>query len=186
MTLWVVWIAWNARHMLCLRYWKQPTLAAMKLREMSPEEESVLRGHIGWRKFGGLMSWTVSLWLGQRTHAGNPDIFTAGFLEKICLSRHTECSRSCANTGGPSTFHENSVFVWNSRLASAWFRSQPHERGRSRAAAGTDLEASTSSKHREYPSSEDLIVDCWGSFDVNLSVFAKVSALVQALRLGGS
>ena len=41
-------------------------------------------------------------------------------------------------------------------------------------------------KYREYPLSEDLIVDSSGSVDVSLPVLAKVSALVEALRLGGS
>ena len=41
-------------------------------------------------------------------------------------------------------------------------------------------------KDREYPFSEDLIVDSSGSVDVSLPVLAKVSALVKALPLGGS
>ena len=39
---------------------------------------------------------------------------------------------------------------------------------------------------REYRFPEDLIVDSSGSVDVSLPVLAKVSALVEALRLGGS
>ena len=38
----------------------------------------------------------------------------------------------------------------------------------------------------EYPFSKDPIVDSAGSVDVSLPVLAKVSALVEALRLGGS
>ena len=41
-------------------------------------------------------------------------------------------------------------------------------------------------RDREYPFSEDLIVDISGSVDVSLPVLAKVSALVEALHLGGS
>ena len=41
-------------------------------------------------------------------------------------------------------------------------------------------------RDREHPFSEDLIVDSFGSVDVSLPVLAKVSALVEALRLGGS
>ena len=41
-------------------------------------------------------------------------------------------------------------------------------------------------KDREYPFSEDLNVDSASSVDVSLPVLAKVSALVEALRLGGS
>ena len=39
---------------------------------------------------------------------------------------------------------------------------------------------------KKYPFSEDLIVDSSGSVDGSLPVLAKVSALVEALRMGGS
>ena len=41
-------------------------------------------------------------------------------------------------------------------------------------------------RDREYPFSEDLVVDSSGSVDTSLPVLAKVSSLVEALRLGGS
>ena len=41
-------------------------------------------------------------------------------------------------------------------------------------------------RDREYPFSEDLIVDSSGSVDVSVPVLAKVSALVEEVRLGGS
>ena len=41
-------------------------------------------------------------------------------------------------------------------------------------------------RDNEYPFSEDLFVDSSGSVDVSLPVLPKVSALVEALRLGGS
>ena len=41
-------------------------------------------------------------------------------------------------------------------------------------------------RDREYPFSEDVIVDETGSMDPNLGVMAKVSSLIEALRLGGS
>ena len=41
-------------------------------------------------------------------------------------------------------------------------------------------------RDREYPSSEDLIVGSIGTVDASLPVLAKVSSLVEALRLGGS
>ena len=41
-------------------------------------------------------------------------------------------------------------------------------------------------RDREYPFSEDLVVDSSGSVDASLPVLAKVSSLVEALRLGGS
>ena len=41
-------------------------------------------------------------------------------------------------------------------------------------------------RDREYPLSEDLIVDTSGSVDVSLPPLSKVSALIEALRLGGS
>ena len=39
---------------------------------------------------------------------------------------------------------------------------------------------------REYSFSGDLIVDSSGAFDISLPVLANVSALIEALRLGGS
>ena len=41
-------------------------------------------------------------------------------------------------------------------------------------------------RDREYPFSEDVIVDETGAVDPNLGVMAKVSALIEVLRLGGS
>ena len=41
-------------------------------------------------------------------------------------------------------------------------------------------------KDREYPFSEDVIVDETGALDPNLGVMAKVSSLIEVLRLGGS
>ena len=41
-------------------------------------------------------------------------------------------------------------------------------------------------RDREYPSSEDVIVDETGAVDPNLGVKAKVSSLIEVLRLGGS
>ena len=39
---------------------------------------------------------------------------------------------------------------------------------------------------REYPFSQDVIVDETGAVDPNLGVMAKVSSLIEVLRLGGS
>ena len=41
-------------------------------------------------------------------------------------------------------------------------------------------------RDREYPFSEDVIVDETGALDPNLGVMAKVSTLIEVLRLGGS
>ena len=41
-------------------------------------------------------------------------------------------------------------------------------------------------RHREYPFSEDVIVDETGAVDPNLGVMANVSSLIEVLRLGGS
>ena len=40
-------------------------------------------------------------------------------------------------------------------------------------------------RDREYPLAEDLIADSSGTVDVSLPVLAKVSSLVEILRLGG-
>ena len=40
-------------------------------------------------------------------------------------------------------------------------------------------------RHREYPFAEDLIADSSGTVDASLPVLAKVSSLVEVLRLGG-
>ena len=48
------------------------------------------------------------------------------------------------------------------------------------------LRASKVMSDREYPFSEDHIVDTSCSVDVSLPVLAEVSALVEALQLGGS
>ena len=54
------------------------------------------------------------------------------------------------------------------------------------AAAGAKSEGSTSGHDREYPFAKDIIREGSGAVDVSLPVIAKVSALVEALRLGGS
>ena len=41
-------------------------------------------------------------------------------------------------------------------------------------------------RDRKYPFSEDVIVDKTGAVDPNLGVMAKVSSLIEVLRLGGS
>ena len=41
-------------------------------------------------------------------------------------------------------------------------------------------------RDRKYPFSEDVIVDETGTVDPNLGVMAKVSSLIEVLRLGGS
>ena len=41
-------------------------------------------------------------------------------------------------------------------------------------------------RDREYPFSEDVIVDKTGAVDPNLGVMAKVSSLIEVLRVGGS
>ena len=41
-------------------------------------------------------------------------------------------------------------------------------------------------RDREYPFCEDVIVDETGAVDPNLGVMAKVSSLIEVLRLGGS
>ena len=41
-------------------------------------------------------------------------------------------------------------------------------------------------RDREYPFSEDVIVDATGAVDPNLGVIANVSSLIEVLRLGGS
>ena len=41
-------------------------------------------------------------------------------------------------------------------------------------------------RDREYPFSEDVIVDETGAVDPNLGVIAKVSSLIEVVRLHGS
>ena len=41
-------------------------------------------------------------------------------------------------------------------------------------------------RDRDYPFAEDLIADSSGTVDASLPVLAKVSSLVEVLRLGGS
>ena len=41
-------------------------------------------------------------------------------------------------------------------------------------------------RNREYPISEDVIVDETGAVDPNLGVMAKVSSLIEVLHLGGN
>ena len=41
-------------------------------------------------------------------------------------------------------------------------------------------------RDREYPFSEDVIVNKTGAVEPNLGVMAKVSSLIEVLRLGGS
>ena len=48
------------------------------------------------------------------------------------------------------------------------------------------MRASLVVRDREYPFSEDVNVDETGSVDPNLGVMAKVSSLIEVLRLGGS
>ena len=48
------------------------------------------------------------------------------------------------------------------------------------------MEAPLVVRDREYPFSEDVIVDETGAVDPNLGVMAKVSSLIEVLRLGGS
>ena len=48
------------------------------------------------------------------------------------------------------------------------------------------LRAPQAVRDKEFPFSENLIVKSSGSIDLSLPVLAKVSALVEALRLGGS
>ena len=48
------------------------------------------------------------------------------------------------------------------------------------------MRAPLSVRDREYPFSEDVIVDETGAVDPNLGVMAKVSSLIEVLRLGGS
>ena len=48
------------------------------------------------------------------------------------------------------------------------------------------MRASLVVRDREYPFSEDVIVDETGAVDPNLGVMAKVSSLIEVLLLGGS
>ena len=41
-------------------------------------------------------------------------------------------------------------------------------------------------RDREYPFSEDVLVDKTGTVDPNLGVMAKVFSIIEVLRLGGS
>ena len=47
------------------------------------------------------------------------------------------------------------------------------------------LKGSVVVRDREYPFAEDLIADSSGTVDASLPVLAKVSSLVEVLRLGG-
>ena len=48
------------------------------------------------------------------------------------------------------------------------------------------MRASLVVRDREYPVSEEVLVDKTGAVDPNLGVMAKVSSLIEVLRLGGS
>ena len=51
---------------------------------------------------------------------------------------------------------------------------------------GKIMRAPLDVRDREYPFSEDVIVDETGAVDPNLGVMAKVSSLIEVLRMGGS
>ena len=79
------------------------------------------------------------------------------------------------------------IEVGDATLGSAWLLGERHESSRSRAPAREDNEGSSGcDREREYPFSEDVIVDETGAVDPKLGVMAKVSSLIEVLRLGGS
>ena len=51
---------------------------------------------------------------------------------------------------------------------------------------GRIMRAPLDMRDREYPISEDVIVDKTGAVDPNVGVMAKVSSFIEVLRLGGS
>ena len=117
--------------------------------------------------------------------SGEPRHLTAGSAEKTCLSRHVEYMRSCTVSGEPNFFSIDQRF----RLETPGWRVLDYEGNLMREEEfewhrERILKVSQMVKDREYPFSEDFIVESSGAVDVTLPVFAKVSALIGALRLG--
>ena len=111
-------------------------------------------------------------------HPGNPVIFNADYAGRMC-----QCWRHYLGT---------KHFPRDQRLrleTPGWrvldfegnvMRDEEVARQRDRILRGPQVV-----RDREYPSAEDLIVDSSGTVDASLPVLAKVSSLVEVLRLGG-
>ena len=108
-------------------------------------------------------------------------------MQEGCVSIDPRHARDPAPLSGDKTFPPRSASSFgDSWLACARFRGQRHERRRGCTPARSNSEGPQVVRDREYPFAGDLIVDGSGTVDASLPVLAKVSSLVEALRLGGS
>ena len=182
MTFWAVWNAWNrVRRVLYLTYLQQLTLAAMTRKGESPGEESVGSGRLKWRKCGWQKRWAASLWLGK------PSPFYCRIWSKDVFVMTHGVYEILRQYQGTKRFPPDQQLRL---VAPGWrvldfegnvMREEEVEPQRERI-----LRAPQVMKDREYPFSEVLFVDSSGSVDGSLPVLANVSALLEALRVGGS
>ena len=145
MTFWVVWNAWNrVRHVLWPTHLKQLIKAVIKKKGVGLAKKSVRNGPIRWIRYGG--RWAKPLlcdWANRRNWETQPLLLPDLLERRVCPD--TWCAWNLARVPGDQALPTRSASSFrNSTLASAWYWSQPHERGKSWAAAGTDLEGSTS------------------------------------------
>ena len=146
MTFWVVWSTFNrARHVLCPTHLKQLTPAAMKLKGVSPEEESVRGGHKGKRRSGaGSAQPLLCDWANGRIQETQSILLP--HMQERCVCSDAWSKRDLAPLPGDQAPSTRSF--GNSGMASALFWRQSYERGRSWATAEADLEGSGSSEGR--------------------------------------
>ena len=123
------------------------------------------------------------LWLGQQMLRPRPAISIAVFVERTSLYWLKVTTKFWETSRAASIFHATNVWSSRRQAGKCWTTRGPAEVEGERY---RKMRAPLLVRHREYPFSVDVIVDETGAVDPILGIMAKVSSLIEVLRLGGS
>ena len=189
MTFWVVLNAWSeVRYVLCPNHSKRLIQAAMKEKRVSHEEESVRSRPIKWRRCGGgADELSRSLKAGATDASGKPSHVYCWICRKDMSIMTFEVQEILRHYQGTKHFlRDQRLRIETLGWRMLDFEGNPMREDETERQRGRILRAPLVERDRGYAFSGDLIVDSSGSVDVSLPTLAKVSALIEALRLGGS
>ena len=186
MMIWIDWSKSNRGLLMLVLDWATPlTQVVTKAMLVSPGGRYVPGKRTRWRKLGGWVMLGDSLWLGPLMLRQNPVFFIAEFVTRTCRCWLMVTTSFCSTFRAANTFRAISVWGWRRQAGKCWImRGTPwvqQKRQRERI-----MRVPLVVRDREYPFSEDVLVDETGAVDPNLGVMAKVSSLIEVLRLGGS
>ena len=181
------WTGWNRDRRKVHRGLRRQTPAETRLMLARGAGRSCLWKLSGWKRFTRQRSLAGSLWQCLYMPPICPATFIVSCAEWMCPCSHMGTMKCCGIFRDVVTLPVTSTYVWKHLGGACWISREIQlsegelERQREKIQKGPLVV-----RDREHPFAEDLITDEAGVIDPQLPVLAKVSCLVDEMKMGSS